>query len=155
MDNSWTDERIEKLRQWWSEGKTAGEIAAKFPGLSRGAVIGKVHRLGLPGRPSPILRAGSGERPGVNSLDRSMKRKKAVPAQSRAPEEPEERRVIFKPRSAPSDPCCYPIGEVRRPGFRFCDAPVLTPGRIYCDKHHTLCRPTMPAATADAKRVAS
>lgn len=52
---SWTDERIETLRQLWEQGLTAGQIAEKLgEGLTRNAVIGKAHRLGLKGRPSPV-----------------------------------------------------------------------------------------------------
>src|SRR5271166_6594664 len=48
---SWTDERVELLRQHWLEGKSASQIANLLgPGLTRNAVIGKVHRLGLAGR---------------------------------------------------------------------------------------------------------
>ena len=47
---SWTDERVEKLKQLWSEGLSASQIANQLGGVSRNAVIGKVHRLSLPGR---------------------------------------------------------------------------------------------------------
>ena len=47
---SWTDERVEKLKQLWSEGLSASQIANQLGGVSRNAVIGKVHRLALPGR---------------------------------------------------------------------------------------------------------
>lgn len=52
MDNSvnWTDDRVEKLKKLWSEGLSASQIAAQLGGVSRNAVIGKVHRLSLPGR---------------------------------------------------------------------------------------------------------
>lgn len=46
----WTDERVEKLKKLWSEGLSASQIAAQLGGVSRNAVIGKVHRLCLPGR---------------------------------------------------------------------------------------------------------
>ena len=56
---SWTDERVERLKTLWSEGLSASQIAAELGGITRNAVIGKVHRLGLsnringslPGRP--------------------------------------------------------------------------------------------------------
>jgi len=51
---SWTEERIERLKQMWHEGATASEIAEKLGGVSRNAVIGKAHRLGLDSRPSPV-----------------------------------------------------------------------------------------------------
>lgn len=47
---SWTDERVEMLRKLWSEGLSASQIAAQLGGVSRNAVIGKVHRLKLSGR---------------------------------------------------------------------------------------------------------
>lgn len=46
----WTDERIKDLMKYWSEGLSASAIAARLGGVSRNAVIGKVHRLNLPGR---------------------------------------------------------------------------------------------------------
>lgn len=51
---SWTDERIETLRKMWDSGLTATQIAEELGGVSRNAVIGKAHRLGLPARPSPV-----------------------------------------------------------------------------------------------------
>ena len=51
---SWTDERIELLRTSWEAGQTASQIAEALGGVSRNAVIGKAHRLGLQSRPSPV-----------------------------------------------------------------------------------------------------
>ena len=51
---SWTDERIDRLKAMWAEGKTASAIADELGGVSRNAVIGKAHRLGLDSRPSPV-----------------------------------------------------------------------------------------------------
>ena len=51
---SWTDERIDRLKKMWSEGATASQIADELGGVSRNAVIGKAHRLGLDARPSPV-----------------------------------------------------------------------------------------------------
>ena len=47
---SWTDERVETLKKLWSEGLSASQIAGELGGVTRNAVIGKVHRLGLSGR---------------------------------------------------------------------------------------------------------
>ena len=47
---SWTYERVEKLKQLWEEGLTASRIAAELGEVTRNAVIGKAHRLGLSGR---------------------------------------------------------------------------------------------------------
>ena len=55
---SWTDERIDKLRRLWEQGMTASQIAESLgEGVSRNAVIGKAHRLGLQSRPSPVKSA--------------------------------------------------------------------------------------------------
>ncbi len=51
---SWTDERIAKLKDMWEGGATASQIADELGGVSRNAVIGKAHRLGLKARPSPV-----------------------------------------------------------------------------------------------------
>lgn len=51
---SWTDERIATLKKMWEGGSTASQIADELGGVSRNAVIGKAHRLGLKARPSPV-----------------------------------------------------------------------------------------------------
>ena len=51
---SWTDERIDSLKGMWEKGMTASQIAEELGGVSRNAVIGKAHRLGLQSRPSPV-----------------------------------------------------------------------------------------------------
>jgi GcrA cell cycle regulator len=65
---SWTDERIATLKRMWEGGATASEIAAELGGVSRNAVIGKAHRLGLKARPSPVKpnekkKAGASKKP--------------------------------------------------------------------------------------------
>ncbi|MEM6825667.1 MAG: GcrA family cell cycle regulator [Pseudomonadota bacterium] len=50
---SWTDERVEQLKKMWSEGQSASQIAKELGGVTRNAVIGKVHRLGLSNRVGP------------------------------------------------------------------------------------------------------
>jgi hypothetical protein len=52
---AWTDEMVEGLRQMWDEGLTANEIAKRL-GVSKNSIVGKVHRLCLKARPSPIKR---------------------------------------------------------------------------------------------------
>lgn len=51
---AWTDERIDQLKNMWEKGLTASQIADELGGVSRNAVIGKAHRLGLKSRPSPV-----------------------------------------------------------------------------------------------------
>jgi len=70
---SWTEERIERLKKMWHDGATASQIADELGGVSRNAVIGKAHRLGLEQRPSPV-KAGE-----------EKEAKKAAPAPAVAP----------------------------------------------------------------------
>ena len=53
MINGWTDDRVEVLKKLWAEGLSASQIAKQLGGVTRNAVIGKVHRLGLAGRAAP------------------------------------------------------------------------------------------------------
>jgi GcrA cell cycle regulator len=50
---TWTDERVETLKTMWTDGKSASQIAKELGGVTRNAVIGKVHRLGLSNRNGP------------------------------------------------------------------------------------------------------
>ncbi|PRY93713.1 GcrA cell cycle regulator [Hasllibacter halocynthiae] len=70
---SWTDERVETLKRMWGEGQSASTIAKELGGVTRNAVIGKVHRLGLSNRnqgaavpeAAPAAKAGAPSRPSV------------------------------------------------------------------------------------------
>jgi GcrA cell cycle regulator len=53
VEMSWTDERVETLKRMWNEGQSASQIAKELGGVTRNAVIGKVHRLGLSNRVGP------------------------------------------------------------------------------------------------------
>lgn len=84
---SWTDERIEKLTKMWEGGATASQIAEELGGVSRNAVIGKAHRLGLKARPSPV----------------KANEKEAAPAPApRAPKAEAPPRPAPSPRPAPA-----------------------------------------------------
>ena len=58
---TWSDDRVEQLKKLWEAGLSASQIAAELGNVTRNAVIGKVHRLGLSGRAkSPSSAAGTG-----------------------------------------------------------------------------------------------
>ncbi|MDG2004074.1 MAG: GcrA family cell cycle regulator [Novosphingobium sp.] len=78
---SWTDERIEKLTKLWEGGATASQIAEELGGVSRNAVIGKAHRLGLKARPSPVK---ANEKP-ARAAASSAKKAKAPASKAAAP----------------------------------------------------------------------
>jgi len=86
---SWTDERIERLKKMWHDGATASQIADELGGVSRNAVIGKAHRLGLEQRPSPV-------KPGEEK-----EAKKAAPAAA-APKPAAAKAETHKPAPAPA-----------------------------------------------------
>ena len=89
---SWTDERIDQLKAMWERGLTASQIAEELGGVSRNAVIGKAHRLGLQSRPSPVK---ANETP----------KRAAAPARKPAPAAPEaETPRAAAPVSAPPPP---------------------------------------------------
>jgi len=134
----WTEEAIACLRVLWEEGHATAEIGRRMK-ISKNAVVGKVHRLGLPPRPSPIRRDGSGtpRRPTTPRV-----RGPSLPPLSSTPETrptPATRPPAAPPAAAPprpptQKPCCWPIGEPGTRGFRFCNA-AAEPRKPYCTEH--------------------
>lgn len=104
---SWTDERIERLKALWSQGVTASHIADELGGVSRNAVIGKAHRLGLQSRPSPV-KPNEPEAPPPPPA--KAKAGKAAPKAAAAKSEPkpepkakaEPQRAAAAPQAAPA-----------------------------------------------------
>ena len=89
---SWTDERIDRLKTMWEKGLTASQIADELGGVSRNAVIGKAHRLGLKSRPSPV-KANEGEAKPAPKPKAKPVEKAAAPRAS-APSSGSTERVI-------------------------------------------------------------
>ena len=147
---AWTDERVELLKKLWAEGLSASQIAGRLGGVTRNAVIGKVHRLGLSGRVTSSR--SSSPRP----------RRTHVPRQHRTPSLLFSTRgnVALKPHyeaeldaePAPLEElviplnerasiltlkeamCHWPIGDPGEPGFHFCGR--KTCGQLpYCEHH--------------------
>lgn len=151
---AWTDERIALLKQYWEEGRSASQIAEVLgEGLSRNAVIGKAHRLGLASRPSPLKsgepRAEPRAAPAETKAPRAAAPKPAAPAPQPAvaPAAPAPQPVAQPARPAPrakgakvtlldlNDRICkWPIGHPDEADFHFCGKPV-NPGFPYCGEH--------------------
>jgi GcrA cell cycle regulator len=90
---SWTDERVELLKKMWGEGQSASQIAKELGGVTRNAVIGKVHRLGLSNR------SGGGASTAKSAAaDTDSPKPAAKPAKAAAPKPAAPRR---KRRSPP------------------------------------------------------
>mgnify|MGYP003627483643 CR=1 FL=1 len=140
---AWTDDRVEELKKLWAEGQSASQIAKQLGGVTRNAVIGKVHRLGLSGRAAP---------------SRPARRPAAAPARTRAPSQPAKPRVTARAEPAPvvqtktlepavlpngefatvltlkDSMCKWPIGDPSSGDFRFCGRR-SNPGDAYCEAH--------------------
>jgi GcrA cell cycle regulator len=137
----WTNERVEELRRLWGQGQTASRIADLLGGVTRNAVIGKAHRLGLRGRPSPIRR----EEGAVVTRPAPVARV-STPAPTKAELPPVEvpRAMTPPPAPAASQPktatgghgrsCSWPMGDPKQAGFHFCGGEAV-PGRPYCASH--------------------
>ena len=82
---SWTEERIATLTKMWESGATASQIAEELGGVSRNAVIGKAHRLGLKSRPSPVK---AGEKAKAKTPAKKKDAKPAAKAKPKAPAKP-------------------------------------------------------------------
>lgn len=107
---SWTDERIATLTKMWESGATASQIADELGGVSRNAVIGKAHRLGLKARPSPVK--ANEPRPAPRAKDAEPKG--AAKARPKAPEPPREEEPARAPQAerAPSATPSQPLPHV-------------------------------------------
>jgi GcrA cell cycle regulator len=83
---SWTDERVETLKTMWSEGKSASQIAKELGGVTRNAVIGKVHRLGLSNRTTTSSKSsdGAASKPAAAAKPRAKKPSKPAAAPAAA-----------------------------------------------------------------------
>lgn len=101
---SWTDERVELLKKMWGEGQSASQIAKELGGVTRNAVIGKVHRLGLSNR------AGSG------AAAKPAAAPKAKPAAAAKPKTEAKPKPAAKPAEAPvaSEAAPKPVSPARR-----------------------------------------
>ena len=100
---SWTDERIATLKKMWEGGSTASQIADELGGVSRNAVIGKAHRLGLKSRPSP-----------VKAADKKKPAPKAKPASKPAPKKAAP-RAEAPAAPAPASPAPAPVAKPSNP----------------------------------------
>jgi GcrA cell cycle regulator len=126
----WTEERIEDLRRLWAQGLSASQIAKRLgSGVSRNAVIGKAHRLGLASRPSPI-QGEARARAAVAVAPRPAMAPAPQPAKPLPAPAPAATSAIRHKGPA----CQWPIGDPSSQEFAFCGEP-SEPGRPYCAKH--------------------
>ena len=139
----WTDERVETLKKLWQDGLSASQIAKQLGGVTRNAVIGKVHRLGLSGRAAPSKPARPAFKPPRPARAAvaapAPPRRIAEPATSSAPQLPAPRPVDEKPGTATvltlgAHMCKWPIGDPSLETFTFCGRRTGGEGP-YCNDH--------------------
>lgn len=147
---SWTDDRVDLLKKLWSEGLSASQIAGRLGGVTRNAVIGKVHRLGLSGRATttrtkarPRVRTSTArraqQRPNFRQLGNPAFRSlyNGGDAEPYVPEV-EEMNIPLDERKSLQDlteSCCrWPIGDPQHDDFHFCNKSKV-PGLPYCEFH--------------------
>jgi len=144
---SWTDERVELLKKLWSDGLSASQIAAELGGITRNAVIGKVHRLGLSGRAKSAnasaprqrkARSASMLRIGRAAIRGNTALAHAYEIETEA--EPEmidniipigQRRSILE---LTESTCRWPVGDPGSGDFFFCGGNTIA-GLPYCAYH--------------------
>ena len=137
----WTDERVETLKKLWLDGLSASQIAKQLGGVTRNAVIGKVHRLGLSGRATPsqpqrtVFKAPRAPRPAVSAspaprrtIEPSLA--SAQPVQPYVAEEPGSATVL----TLGAHMCKWPIGDPSSDNFTFCGRRSEREGP-YCTEH--------------------
>lgn len=114
---AWTDERIATLQKLWEKGLTASQIAEELGDVTRNAVIGKAHRLGLKSRPSPVKAEATKKKP--------VKKPAPTPGA-------ESTRVTLLDLTERT--CKWPIGHPGDEDFHFCGKS-SEPGVPYCAPH--------------------
>jgi GcrA cell cycle regulator len=150
---SWTEERVELLRKLWNDGLSASQVAAELgPGITRNAVIGKIHRLGLaerakaPSAPRPrAAKAPRVQQPAARTQSAPVMGNVALafsprPAVAVAPAPQEEDVVV--PLTARvtlmelrESMCRWPMGDPTASEFRFCGAKYPAGTGPYCNHH--------------------
>lgn len=139
---AWDDERVEQLKKLWAEGLSASQIASKMGGVTRNAVIGKVHRLGLSGRATPA-------KPQRGRTYDAPREEKPSPLAT-APARQSTKPLINEPEfTAPiilaggdlttvatlqNNMCKWPVGDPASDEFHFCGQPASA-GKSYCPYH--------------------
>ena len=139
----WTDERVELLKKLWADGLSASQIAAQLGGVTRNAVIGKVHRLGLSGRakspsngsPRPRKPRSASMRPRLRFNGNTAL---APHYESELDLDPLANIVPMGPRVSILElteaTCRWPIGDPGTEGFAYCGS--QTKAELpYCPYH--------------------
>jgi len=109
---SWTDERVELLKKMWGEGQSASQIAKELGGVTRNAVIGKVHRLGLSNRATKTDAKPKAEaKPKPAPKPKAAAKPAAEPKTEPKPEPQTTSATPPKPAMSPARKAIIPAGQ--------------------------------------------
>lgn len=133
----WSDDRVTALKSLWLDGLSASQIATQLGGVTRNAVIGKIHRLGFSGRSAASTPARLPRPPALRSPRRETPpRAKAIlrpaPLPSRTPPAPEGPGEVASMTALGPHACKWPIGDPKAASFTFCGRLANGP---YCPAH--------------------
>lgn len=139
---AWTDERIAQLKAGWEGGMTASQIAEQLgEGVTRNAVIGKAHRLGLESRPSPVKAGEEAETAVTAAVAAPASTPVAAPAPAPVAARPAAKKPVRSGKAAKTSLldlnekiCKWPIGHPGDADFHFCGKPSQA-GFPYCTEH--------------------
>jgi len=146
MADWWTDERIQELKKLWAEGHSCSKIGKKMEN-TRSAIIGKVHRLGLPGRTQPAqpvkrrpkLAFPRAAQKTTTVSNTESKSGSIVGTQLKVIESDVFKPPVSATRILVSDltstTCRWPFGEPGTDNFTYCGAPPCSNKDVYCSEH--------------------
>lgn len=134
LPSPWTDERIDFLKLRWGEGFSASQIGGEM-GLSRGSVIGKIHRLQLEPRRVTIRMPDLNHNRPHQRVRFRAKAKPAVEPQMLMGEPAP--KPVYSVDALSKNDCRWPYGDPGTAGFHFCGARKLY-GHPYCGPHHRI-----------------
>ena len=117
--SGWTEDRLAKLRELWDKKLSITKIGEEL-GVSRNAVAGKAHRLGLEKRQSPI-KPSIKPKTQTNEWDENSRGPKPL-------------RLVLRSLEWSRNKCLWPYGDPKNLDFKFCGEPVFS-GKPYCLKH--------------------
>lgn len=135
----WTDERVELLKKLWQDGLSASQIAKQLGGVTRNAVIGKVHRLGLSGRAAPskpqrtVFKAPRPARPAAMVVTAPRRMSDSSPTPPTPVRYIDERPGTATVLTLGAHMCKWPIGDPALDSFTFCGR--RSDEGPYCHEH--------------------
>ena len=134
---AWTDEMVEGLKKMWKQGLTTNEIAKNL-GVSKNFIVGKVHRLNLTARPSPIKKKEDEVAAVENTASQDKKViETSVEVKTLNIEKKIGSSACLKLTELDNHTCRLPIGDPRDDNFCFCGKKVRG-GQTYCEEHSSV-----------------